>query len=115
MDWQTLRLVLIVVQHTISFLGVLVILSGVLTALFFYIRSFIMGRPDKQGSEINQIRMALGKRLILGLEFIVSADLIGTTTTPDYYSLGILGAIVLIRTLLSFSLNRELIALSKEK
>jgi uncharacterized membrane protein len=115
MDWQTVRLILIVIQHTISFLGVLVILSGVLIALFLYVRMFFFKHKEKQGSEINQIRMVLGRRLILGLEFIVSADLIGTTTTPDYYSLGILGAIVLIRTLLSFSLNRELMALSKEK
>ncbi len=52
---------------------------------------------------------------MLGLEFIVAADLIGTTTTPDYYSLGIVAGIVAIRTLLNYSLNRELTALSKEK
>lgn len=115
MDWNLLRDILIVIQHTISFLGVLVILSGVLIALFLYLKLFFVGHhPEKHGNEINRIRLTLGRRLILGLEFIVSADLIGTTTTPDYYSLGILGAIVLIRTLLSFSLNRELMTLSKE-
>ncbi len=116
MDWQIFHSILVVVQRTISFLGVLVILSGVLISLFRYFRLFFTNHQnEKHGSEINQIRLLLGRRLILGLEFIVSADLIGTTTTPDYYSLGILGAIVLIRTLLSFSLNRELMALSKEK
>lgn len=50
----------------------------------------------------------------MGLEFIVAADLIGTTTTPDYYALGILAIIVAIRTVLSFTLNRELMALNAE-
>jgi uncharacterized membrane protein len=45
--------------------------------------------------DINQIRLRLGRVLTLGLEFIVAADLIGTTTTPDYYSVGIVAIIVL--------------------
>ena len=115
MDWHIIHTTLLVIQKTVSFIGVLVILSGVLIALFRYMHLFFL-KPsqEKHGNAINQIRLLLGRRLILGLEFIVSADLIGTTTTPDYYSLGILGAIVLIRTLLSFSLNRELMAISKE-
>ena len=56
----------------------------------------------------NKIRLDLGQILILGLEFIVAADLIGTTTTPDYYAVGILAIIVGIRTLLSYSLTREM-------
>lgn len=116
MDWQSIHSILVITQRTISFLGVLVILSGVLIALFRYAQLFFIKHPhEKHDSEINHIRLLLGRRLILGLEFIVSADLIGTTTTPDYYALGILGAIVLIRTILSYSLNRELMGLSKER
>ena len=51
--------------------------------------------------------------LTLGLEFIVAADLIGTTTAPDYYSVGIVASIVLIRTVLSYTLNKEITSLSK--
>ena len=65
--------------------------------------------------DINQIRLRLGRVLILGLEFIVAADLIGTTTAPDYYAVGIVACIVLIRTLLSYTLNREIDALSQQE
>lgn len=108
--------ILLHIQHGISFLGVLLILSGVLIAMTEYIKHFFAkSKKLHQDLFINRIRLNLGRTLILGLEFIVAADLIGTTTAPDYYSVGIVASIVLIRTLLSFSLNKEINALSKEE
>jgi len=114
MDWSILRAVLVIIQHIISFAGVLIILSGILLALYQYLTFVVTGQLATQGTNINEIRLNLGRILILGLEFIVAADLIGTTTTPDYYAVGLLAIIVIIRTLLSFSINRELMSLSKE-
>ncbi len=114
MDWGVLNHILLIIQHIISFIGVLIIFSGVIIALFQYINYLFSGKIIHHGAKINDIKLTLGRTLILGLEFIVAADLIGTTTTPDYYALGILGIIVLIRTLLSFSLSRELLTASKE-
>jgi uncharacterized membrane protein len=110
---STLHSILLLIQHVISFSGVLIILSGIIWSLFLYIYYIYTGQMNKEGSKINSIRLSLGRTLILGLEFIVAADLIGTTTAPDYYSVGILASIVLIRTVLSFSLNRELMGISK--
>lgn len=115
MDWPLLRSILVIVQHCISFVGVMIILSGVLVALYQYIVYCLSGQITHQGAKINVIRLTLGRTLILGLEFIVAADLIGTTTTPDYYAVGILAIIVLIRTLLSFSLNKELMGLAAKE
>ena len=112
MDWSVFRAVLVVVQHCISFIGILVIFSGVVIAFSQYLAYFFSPEMTAKGQKINNIRLTLGRALILGLEFIVAADMIGTTTTPDYYAVGILAIIVLIRTLLSFSLNRELMGLS---
>jgi uncharacterized membrane protein len=114
MDWSNIHSILIVIQRFISLSGILIILFGVLYALSQFIFYLASGQINKHESKINAIRLKLGRILILGLEFIVAADLIGTTTTPDYYAVGILAIIVLIRTALSFSLNRELIALSKQ-
>lgn len=107
-----LHSLLLYIQHSISFCGVLVILIGVLTALYRYI-SFLFSISDS--TDINGIRLRLGRVLTLGLEFIVAADLIGTTTAPDYYSVGIVASIVLIRTLLSYTLNREINAISLQE
>ncbi len=112
MDMPSFHQVLLYIQHSISFCGVLVILTGIITALYRYIRyQFIATKI----TDINAIRLRLGRNLVLGLEFIVAADLIGTTTAPDYYSVGIVASIVLIRTVLSFSLNHEINALSREQ
>lgn len=113
MDWQTVHSVLVFIQHCVSVIGILIIISGVILALYRYFYSLITNQLDANGENINNIRLDLGRALILGLEFIVASDLIGTTTTPDYYAVGLLAIIVLIRTVLSFSISRELMAITK--
>ncbi|MFA5960706.1 MAG: DUF1622 domain-containing protein [Tatlockia sp.] len=111
----TLHDALLVIQHSISFCGVLVIFFGVIVALYHYVSSPFRKGDSSQEMDINLIRLKLGRVLTLGLEFIVAADLIGTTTAPDYYSVGIVASIVLIRTLLSYTLNREINAISQQE
>ena len=54
-------------------------------------------------------RRNLGRGILLGLEFLVIADIIGTVAVhPTFYNLGVLGIIVLIRTFLSMSLEIEI-------
>lgn len=112
MDIPSLHTLLLYIQHSISFCGVLIIFSGVITALIRYVQ-YSLGDLTNQKLDINKIRLNLGLVLTLGLEFIVAADLIGTTTAPDYYSVGIVASIVLIRTVLSYTLNKEISSLSK--
>ncbi|MDX1902342.1 MAG: DUF1622 domain-containing protein [Gammaproteobacteria bacterium] len=101
------------IQHSISIAGVLIIVSGVLVSLYRYLYTLIKKRDTKDFAQVNIIRLSLARILLLGLEFIVAADLIGTTTAPDYYSVGILACIVGIRTILSYTLNKELIMNTK--
>ena len=109
--------ILFFIQKGISLCGVLVILIGVLIALGRYIHyvffSFI--NNNESAFSINHIRLSLGRILTLGLEFIVAADLISTTTAPDYYTIGIVAIIVLIRTVLSYTLNREINSISEKE
>ena len=112
MDITIFHALLLYIQHSISFCGVLIIFMGVTVALYRYI-SIFFDNSDSNQMDINQIRLQLGRVLTLGLEFIVAADLIATTTTPDYYSVGIVAIIVLIRTLLSYTLNREISEISR--
>ena len=114
MNWLDIHTIVVFIQRSISLIGILIIISGVLYCMYQYVYGIISGQFNGQGSNINSIRLNLGRVLILGLEFIVAADLIGTTTTPDYYEVGLLAIIVVIRTILSFSINRELMSISKE-
>ena len=60
-------------------------------------------------SNYERYRSDLGRGILLGLELLVGADIIATITAPlTYQSVILLGAIVAIRTALSFSLETEI-------
>ena len=56
-----------------------------------------------------QLRANLGRVILLGLEVLIIADIIRTIVVdPSLQSVGVLGVIVLIRIMLSFSLEAEI-------
>jgi uncharacterized membrane protein len=115
MDWHLLlKNVIVPIQSLISVCGSLIIFTGIFIALCQYIYYLATGQLLTSSKGINSIRLNLGRTLILGLEFIVASDLISTITAPDYYSVGIVAVIVLIRTVLSFSINKELMRINQE-
>ena len=62
----------------------------------------------KTGDVYRVFREQLGRSILLGLEFLVAADIIRTVAIkPNATSVAVLGGIVLIRTFLSFSLQLE--------
>ena len=54
------------------------------------------------------LRHSFGSYLLLGLEFLIAADIINTVLKPGLYEVGILGAIVVIRTVIGYTLDHEL-------
>ena len=86
--------------------GVGVIVIGTLLATAMFARAL---RKGVAKTAYEQYRANLGRGILLGLEFLVGADIIATVTAPlTWESVGLLGGIVLIRTLLSFSLETEI-------
>jgi uncharacterized membrane protein len=54
------------------------------------------------------LRADLGRAILLGIELLVMADIIGTVAiAPSFTNLGVLAIIVVIRTFLSFALEVE--------
>src|SRR2546426_12559560 len=93
----------------ISVLGVLVIVFGVLCGVVRFLRSELASvRGANVEDERRKLRQVLGYYLLLGLEFLIAADIIDTLMKPTTQDLIILGSIVLIRTIISYSLNSEL-------
>lgn len=86
-------------------IGLLIIMYGVVRGTIKLIKTEITGSKTK---DRNTLRMDLGYYLLLGLEFLVAADIIETLLAPDFEHVLVLGAIVVIRTVISFSLNWEL-------
>ncbi len=87
--------------------GVAVIVIGAIVAAVVFV-----GRTDRAadwGSRYHKFRATLARAILLGLEFLVAADLVGTVAIePTLDNLYVLGLIVLIRTFLSFSLQIEI-------
>ncbi|QNT75397.1 DUF1622 domain-containing protein [Dehalogenimonas etheniformans] len=55
-----------------------------------------------------KIRYSLGSHLLLGIEFLIAADIMRTIVTPTLEQLAILGGLVIIRTILSYVLENEI-------
>ena len=55
-----------------------------------------------------EIRLFLGRYLALGLEFQIGADILSTAVAPTFDDVLLLGAIVVIRTVLNYFLSKEL-------
>ena len=90
---------------TIDAIGVAVIAGGAVLAVFMTLGK---GRRE-EGGAYDFFRRRLGRAILLGLEFLVAADIIRTVAvTPTGESVLVLGGIVLIRTFLSFSLQLEM-------
>ncbi len=84
--------------------GVAVIVVGALVATW---ATLVHRRPGVD--PYHAFRRRLGRSILLGLEFLVAADIIRTVAvTPTPRSVAVLGAIVLIRTFLSFALQLEM-------
>jgi uncharacterized membrane protein len=91
------------IRDAIAAIGVVVISIGALHGIYQLFMCYAYGQSDT-----NYIRLQFGNSVILGLEFMVGADIIGSLVEPSYYNLGMLAIIVVIRTVLSFFLNQEL-------
>lgn len=54
------------------------------------------------------VRQDLGYYIVLGLEFLIAADIMHTIRSPSLEELAILGAIVAIRTVISYFVTHEM-------
>ncbi len=90
----------------IELVGVAVILAGFIVSTVYWLRG--LGRVDTHAAYLAYRRRSV-RGLILGLEFLVAADIIRTIII-DYTldSLLMLGLIVLIRSFLVFALHLEI-------
>ena len=102
---EKMREVIELVTLGIEALAVLVIVGGIVYSI---VRYFL--RTRLQGSErYKRFKDRIGNSLLLGLEFLVAADIIRTVAlSPTLQNIVVLGVLVLIRTFLSWSLVLEI-------
>ena len=97
-------------------LSVLIIIWGVVCAAIRLVGmeiKVLQGKQYKRDAAV--IRQHLGYYLLLGLEFLIAVDVIETLMHPDWKEFGILAGLVVLRTLMSFSLHWELKEIEKDQ
>ena len=106
-DWTLAHEWADLVAHLIELAGVGVIALGAVVSAVAALAQLIGRHPWPD--VYTDLRANLGRFILLGLELLVGADIISTITAPlTFESVGLLAAIVAIRTFLSFSLETEI-------
>ena len=104
---ETLKVAIHWIVRAIEAGGIAIIVLGAAVALFNFLLHLRQRTAGK--AAVGAFRSDLGRAILLGLEFLVAADIINTVAIePNLDSLAVLAGIVLIRTFLSFSLEVEI-------
>lgn len=93
------------VGKAVDVAGIVIIVGGAVAATLLFLDG---ARREGVSSAYPVYRRTLGRAILLGLEFLVAADIVRTVAiTPTFTDVAVLGAIVLIRTFLSVALQVE--------
>jgi uncharacterized membrane protein len=95
------------ITRIVELVGLAIIAVGAFATLVRFLIQF--ARRDDKARIVSDFRSNLGRAILLGLEFLVAADIINTVAVePTLKSVAVLAGIVAIRTFLSFSLELEI-------
>ena len=101
--------VLELISRVIAIIGVGVLAYGVLLSVIRMLAIEVRGlRGASVSADRSELRQQLGYYLGLGLEFLIASDIVESILKPTLQELAHLGVIVVIRTVISISLNWEL-------
>lgn len=91
----------------IEIAGIAVVVFGAVAATGLYLVRTARDGPTE--GAYHAFRSSLGRAILLGLEFLVAADIIATVAIdPTIESVAVLAGLVLVRTFLSFALEVEI-------
>ncbi len=95
------------VAQAVEATGAAIMLLGGAWALIDYAVSMVPSRNRPEAYK--ELRRRLGRAILLGLEVLIVGDIVRTIIVdPTVRSVGVLGMIVVIRIVLSFSLEVEI-------
>lgn len=84
-----------------------IIVTGGIISIVLFLKRLL--KEEAAGNAYRQFRSGFGKAILLGLEFLIASDIVGTVAVgPTFWDLGVLALLVAIRTFLSFSLELEI-------
>ena len=113
---EIIEKVITVIVLVITVISVSVVVYGALIAFVGIIRAELYRFKWKYDiMRLRVIRADLGTYLLLGLELLIAADILKTILEPGFSELLILAGIVILRTVLSYFLNKEIEEIDQER
>ena len=108
------------ILETLAFItgcvSMVVVLYGTLVSFLSFLKNEIRRISGKFSYQrIRVLRADLGTYLLFGLEILIASDVLKTIIEPSFMELGILAGIVILRTVLSVFLNREINEIEKDR
>ena len=105
-----------IIATIISVISLLIVAYGVFVGFIAFLRNEITRfNGTYTVNNIRQLRADFGSYLLLGLEFLIASDILKTVVDPTLDELAILGGVVIVRTVLSVFLNKEIKELAEEE
>jgi uncharacterized membrane protein len=90
--------------------GALVIVIEVIRTIVQYLTVCVR----RECAIMAPLRIRLGQAMVMGIEFQVAADILKTALAPTWNDILLLAALIALRTVLNFLLERELAALNAD-
>jgi uncharacterized membrane protein len=92
-----------------EFMGAAVVTWGTLHGLMLLLRrAWRSLQKQPVAGSLRDVRIAIGEKMALGLDFFLAGDIIGTIVVPSKDTLMVLGGIVVIRTVMAYFLAKEI-------
>lgn len=112
--WHYAKFILEIVITIIYISWIVVIIIGFVKAAFKFVKSIFTKNVDSHNHQ-NKIRVLLWVYILLGLDFIIIADIIQSILSTEIQQLYALGIIVIIRIAIAYFLWKELKEIEEKK
>ena len=91
----------------IDIVASVIMVWGFLVSVYAFIKASF-GEPAGQIQRLQMVRCGLGMKLVFALELLIISDLLHTVVSRTIDDLLFLAALVVIRTIVAYFLNREI-------
>ena len=102
------------VATVIDIMAVLILVLGAARFILGFAGAELRRDPAVRVRGVNRERVELGRYILAGLELLIVSDIIHTAVSLAMVDLVFLGLLVIIRSLISFFLDRELAEVKRE-
>lgn len=110
LNHETMEMLVEVIGAVFAYIGIVIMIVWGAKAVYLLVYRWLIDTKIPMW----RIRIKLGHYLVLALEFLVAKDILESIVNPTYQWLITLWAIVLIRTVLSYFMNKEIAEVKEE-